>query len=285
MVDYNEIRQQFLANIRCINQSARVAQSYLTPMISDAVVGIVAEYLLHLRPRLADGILALDGGFLGYPDYSQYDVAMGEPNYPQEITPLVAMFRERGIRIFGTVEDPLFSALDVATHIGDAVNYIKIVNKYTPGEYTQKIEATNARGEKRLTLFLTEPGLYKYLLQAKGPIAEEFQRFVYGVLKAERKRTVNEVWLALRISQSKNEDLLRMKASLERNEQRLYKAANDAREKSAELAKENAALRKAKNAAADDAYLARMGRSAPVVEDSGESTDSADEGDESNEGY
>lgn len=200
---------------------------------------------------------------------------------PGDITPLVAMFRERGIRIFGTVEDPLFSALDVATYIGDEHDYMRVVSKYS-AEYALKMDAVNARGAKRLTWFLTEAGLYKYLLHAKGPKAEDFQTFAYGVLKKERKRTVDGVWLALRIAQSKNEELQRSKESLERNEARLYKAANDAREKNMALTKEVAALRKAKARVADAAYLTSMGRG-HLVEDSEATASEVDEGDDTND--
>jgi prophage antirepressor-like protein len=199
------------------------------------------------------------------------------------LTPLVALFEAILIRILGTVDDPLFCARDVAAHVGDVAHYARVVNRYTLGEHTQKIEITNSRGELRPAVFLTEAGVYKYLLQAKGEKAEEFQRFVYKLLKEERKKTVDSIQLALKIEQTKNEELKREKSSLQRSEARLYQAANDAKGKVAEQAREIAKLRKAKSAAEDAAYLRSMGRGHLVKSDEEESED-GDEGDEGDEG-
>jgi prophage antirepressor-like protein len=195
------------------------------------------------------------------------------------LTPLIALFEAILIRIMGTVDDPLFCASDVATYIGDAHNYIRAISKFT-AEFTLKVETITARGQARPTLFLTEAGVYKYLLQAKGEKAEEFQHFVYKLLKEERKRTVDSIQLALKIERSKTEVLQREKTLLQRNEARLYKAANDAREINGQQARQIAVLQRAKNAAEDAAYLRSMGRGHLVEESETEEN----EGDEDNEG-
>jgi prophage antirepressor-like protein len=198
------------------------------------------------------------------------------------LTPLVALFQAVLIRILGTVDDPLFCALDVAVYIDDGHNYMRIVSKYTPEKFVQKHKATDAMGRQRLTYFLTEAGVYKYLMQTKGEKAEEFQQFVYDLLKGERKRTVGATQLLLKITQTQLEETKREKASLQRKEASLYRAANDAREKNAELTKENAKLRKVKNAAADAEYLRSMGRG-HLVEEADAGSDSEGEGDESDD--
>jgi prophage antirepressor-like protein len=197
------------------------------------------------------------------------------------MTPLVALFEAILIRILGTVDDPLFSAADVATYIDDSHNYMRIVSKYTLGELVQKRKMANARGEVRMAWLLTEAGVYKYLMQAKGEKAEAFQQFVYKLLKEERKRTVDAIQLALKIERAENEELRRAKASLQRKEADLYRATNDARGRIVELVKENAKLRKGKHAAADAEYLRSMGRGHLIEEDASSDTDASDDADAS----
>ena len=132
---------------------------------------------------------------------------------PQEETfiPLMALFQAQNIRILGTMDEPLFCANDVAEHIGD-INYSRKIGKYTRGEYLQMLAATTARGQLRQMQYLTEAGLYKYLLQSKGEKAEMFQRFAYKLLKTEREHYLAKVKEAaeIRISalEKINSDLL-----------------------------------------------------------------------------
>jgi prophage antirepressor-like protein len=188
------------------------------------------------------------------------------------LTPLVALFQAILIRIFGTVDDPLFCALDVATYIDDAAHYARIVSKYIAGEQVQRHKMADKTGRMQLSYFLTEAGVYRYLMQAKGEKAAEFQQYVYKLLKEERKRTVDSLQLALKITQTKLEETKRREASI-------YRVANDAREKNAELTKEVAKLRKEKHAAANADFLRSMGRGHLVEESSG-AEDEGDEGDE-----
>jgi prophage antirepressor-like protein len=182
-----------------------------------------------------------------------------KPTPNPAMTPLIAIFQEKSIRILGTVEDPLFSAADVAAHISDSANYARVVNKYTPGEYTQRHDTIDANGRTRLTCFLTEAGLYKYLLQAKGEKAENFQRFVYKLLKEERKRTVDAIQLELKITQS-----LLLKA--EQHQEALCRTANEVRDRNAQLTKQNKKLLRQKHAAADAEFLRSMGRGHLIVD-------------------
>jgi prophage antirepressor-like protein len=202
-----------------------------------------------------------------------------EESKADPMTPLMALFQAIMVRILGTVDDPLFSAADVAAYIGDTLNYARVVKKYTPGEYIQKRSMADATGRMQQAYLLTEAGVYKYLTQAKGEKAAEFQQFVYRLLKEERKRTVDSLQLALKIERAENEELRRARAASQRKEVSLYRAANDARERIAELTGENAKLRKAKHAAADTEYLRSMGRG-HLVEDDDASSNTEDEGDE-----
>ncbi len=181
------------------------------------------------------------------------------PETADSVSPLVKIFQERSIRILGTVEDPLVCAADVAAHIGDAA-YRHKIDKYTPDEYMATRMTIDIRGQRRRMQHLTEAGLYKYLLQAKGEKAEEFQRFVYKLLKEERKRTVDSIQLALKIARSEADELRKEKVVLQRDRSSAMRLANDAREEVTNLKKEVKAMRRQKYASADAEELRLCGR-------------------------
>ena len=91
---------------------------------------------------------------------------------------------EKQFRIYGTFEEPLFLAKDVAewieiTNVSQMLSNIDdeekgIYNIYTPG------------GNQNL-LFLTEDGFYEVLMQSRKPIAKQFKKEVKKVLKQIRK--------------------------------------------------------------------------------------------------
>ncbi len=130
---------------------------------------------------------------------------------PTPITPLVALFQAKGIRILGTVDEPIFCATDVAKHIEDTNS--ERVFEDMPEYYACWETLPNTLGIARKTRFLTEIGLYRYLLQSRKKLAEPFQKFTYDLLTAERKRTVDEVKLALKIEQSQCVELKREAAT------------------------------------------------------------------------
>lgn len=122
------------------------------------------------------------------------------------ITPLVFLFHKRCfIRILGTVDDPIFCALDVAKYIKDG-NYKHIFLEYDQEKYFRWVMLQDSAGRRQRTRFLTEAGLYKYLLQSRRKEAEEFQCFTYDLLKAERKRTVDNAQIALKIAQTERDE-------------------------------------------------------------------------------
>jgi prophage antirepressor-like protein len=183
----------------------------------------------------------------------------------QEMTPLVALFLEHNIRVLGTAEEPLFCVADVAAHIADT-NPGRTLKNYAPDIYVRWELACDPRGAQQRTRFLTEAGAYKYLLQSRSPLAEPFQLFVYGLLKAERKRTVDSIQLSLKIAETKYAESQRAKAALRQGELGLMRLVNDERESvrklqkaKATLQKENEALKRERNAAADPASTYRSG--------------------------
>ena len=90
----------------------------------------------------------------------------------------------RHFRIFGTVENPLFLAKDVAEWIEHSNPRMMLQavdddekgvrNVYTPGGVQE-------------SWFLTEDGLYEILMQSRKPIAKQFKKEVKKILKSIRK--------------------------------------------------------------------------------------------------
>lgn len=94
-------------------------------------------------------------------------------------------------RIYGTVENPLFLAKDVAEWIDyaktgkgsyDVSNMLRTVDE---DEIT--IRKIFASGQNRNMKMLTEDGLYEVLMQSTKPIAKEFKKQVKTILKDIRR--------------------------------------------------------------------------------------------------
>ena len=89
---------------------------------------------------------------------------------------------EKDFQMYGTFEEPLFLARDVADWIEynpDDIN--KFVNMVDDSE---KLTRTIFRsGQNREMWFLTENGLYEVLMQSRKPIAKQFKAKVKQILK------------------------------------------------------------------------------------------------------
>jgi prophage antirepressor-like protein len=87
--------------------------------------------------------------------------------------------------IYGTKEEPLFLALDVAKLIDYSVGHTSHMLNTVDSD--EKLLATLVRsGQRREMWFLTEDGLYEVLMQSRKPIARRFKRSVKTVLKELR---------------------------------------------------------------------------------------------------
>ena len=93
-------------------------------------------------------------------------------------------FLDKRIRVFGTPEDPLFLARDVAEWIEhkDVSTMMRNVDKEE--KLTQTLFVS---GQGREYWFLTEDGLYEVLMQSRKPKAKEFKKEVKKILKSIRK--------------------------------------------------------------------------------------------------
>lgn len=86
--------------------------------------------------------------------------------------------------IYGTPDDPLFVAKDVAEWIGHS-NPTEMVRTVDPEE---KLNSTIlSGGQRREVTMLTEDGLYEVLFQSRKPIAKAFKKQVKAALKDIRK--------------------------------------------------------------------------------------------------
>ena len=95
-------------------------------------------------------------------------------------------------KIYGTVDEPLFLAKDVANWIEHS-NPSKMLNSVDDDE-KQLIKVstiTNSYGRESNLVsdkwFLTEDGLYEVLMQSRKPIAKQFKKKVKEILRGLRK--------------------------------------------------------------------------------------------------
>ena len=94
-------------------------------------------------------------------------------------------------RVYGTIEQPLFLAKDVAEWIEHS-DVSTMLRKIDEDEKVKKICDTNnvcttskARDTQEMW-FLTEDGLYEVLMQSRKPIAKQFKKKVKEILKSIR---------------------------------------------------------------------------------------------------
>lgn len=95
------------------------------------------------------------------------------------------------ITVYGTVENPLFLAKDVAEWIDyaktskGAFNVAMMLQTIDEGE--KLVSKILISGQNRQMWFLTEDGLYEVLMQSTKPIAKQCKKGVKEILKSVRK--------------------------------------------------------------------------------------------------
>lgn len=98
---------------------------------------------------------------------------------------------ERKFSIYGTAENPLFKASDVAQMIDYAKTgqgYYDVSNMLkTVDEDEKALRKIFVDGKSKEYWFLTEDGLYEVLMQSRKPIAKQFKKEVKNILKTIRK--------------------------------------------------------------------------------------------------
>lgn len=91
-------------------------------------------------------------------------------------------FLGKEIDVYGTAEEPLFKAKDVAEWL-ELSNVSDMVSRVDEDEVTK----LNLGGLEGDTWFLSEDGLYEVLMQSRKPIAKQFKKGVKEILKTIRK--------------------------------------------------------------------------------------------------
>lgn len=86
--------------------------------------------------------------------------------------------------VYGTADEPLFVAKDVAEWIEHSKPSIMVD---TVDEDEKLRETIFTSGQNREVWFLTENGLYEVLMQSRKPLAKEFKKKVKEILKSIRK--------------------------------------------------------------------------------------------------
>ena len=94
---------------------------------------------------------------------------------------------EKDFKIYGSIENPLFLAKDVAEWIEHS-NPRMMLQKIDEEEKVVNIVYTH--GGNQEAWFLTEYGLYEVLMQSRKPIAKAFKREVKNILKQLRTKGV-----------------------------------------------------------------------------------------------
>ena len=126
-------------------------------------------------------------------------------------------FLDKEIDVWGTFEEPYFRASDVASWLGFK-NISTSLKCLDPEELT-KFNLGSRQGE---VWFLTEDGLYDFLMQSRKPIAKQFKKGVKAILHEIRTKggyiasSVNDTPEAIMARALKIAD-----ETLKRNEQRV----------------------------------------------------------------
>lgn len=94
----------------------------------------------------------------------------------------------RSFKIYGTVDEPLFMAKDVAEWIehSDVSTMLKCIDD---DEKVSRTNPNNVCGGQN-AWFLTENGLYEVLMLSRKPIAKQFKKAVKQILKDIRKHGI-----------------------------------------------------------------------------------------------
>lgn len=93
-------------------------------------------------------------------------------------------------KIYGTKEEPLFLAKEVAEWINHS-NPTEMLRSVDDDEKLNSI--IFSAGQRRTVTFLTEDGMYEVLMQSRKPIAKQFKKQVKHILKELRTKGRYEV--------------------------------------------------------------------------------------------
>ncbi len=100
-----------------------------------------------------------------------------------------ALFNQTEVRIFGTIERPLFVANDIAKLL-DIKNVRDSISKFEDYE-KEGVAIADTLGGMQTTTVLTEAGLYSLILKSRKPVAKEFKKWVLTEVLPTIRKTGN----------------------------------------------------------------------------------------------
>lgn len=145
---------------------------------------------------------------------------------------------EKEIDVWGTAEEPMFRASDVAEWLG-LTNTRDMVSRVDEEE----LRKLNLRSRSGENWFLTEDGLYEVLMQSRKPIAKQFKKGVKNILHdirtkggyiATQQNDTPEMIMA-RALKIADETIKRNEERLKELEQTTHKQAQEIELKDAQL--------------------------------------------------
>ena len=95
-------------------------------------------------------------------------------------------FLGKQLTVYGTPDNPLFLAKDVADWI-EHTDASKMVISIDDDEKVRYTNPNNVRSGGQTAWFLTEDGLYEVLMQSRKPIAKQFKKGVKSILRDIRR--------------------------------------------------------------------------------------------------
>lgn len=105
---------------------------------------------------------------LNIEEHTATEVKAYEIDYEQEVL-------GRSFKVYGTVEEPLFLAKDVAEWIGHT-NLTMMLKSVDKDE--KLVETMFSAGQRRDVTFVTEDGIYELLMLSRKPIAKQWKKEV-----------------------------------------------------------------------------------------------------------
>lgn len=88
--------------------------------------------------------------------------------------------------VYGTIDNPLFLAKDVAELLGNDTSQLKKMLDKVDDDEKVRNNITTPGGTQE-TWFVTEYGLYELLMQSRKPVAKQFKKEVKAILKQLRQ--------------------------------------------------------------------------------------------------
>jgi prophage antirepressor-like protein len=126
---------------------------------------------------------------------------------------LIKQFNDLDITIYGTYEEPLFKAKDIGDLLG--IKDIKSTLRDFDKDEVHSMHLIDSLGREQETNMLKEQGLYKILMISRKPIAKQFQKWVFDIIKQIRLKGKYDLEEQLQVKELEYQQQLREKEQKE----------------------------------------------------------------------